>query len=260
MMRDQVALVVPGAAAPDEAVLDRARERRLPASRLRCPPRSAPRPGAPSARAAWPSDRCPARCRAGAWSPTTSRLQHGMHLRVAAPAGAHAAPRTRRRRCGIVGRWTRSSHGIAGRLRRAAAAASTGDRRDRGHAHLARGLAPRCSAPGSDRQRPSSRRPAATHDPDDHNCASRSAARSSAERLAFGGQLREQRGRLPELRVVAAGSPQSASSPDHVEQAHRVGITHRAAAIQREAVAGEVHHVDVAARWRCLLRRSSRLR
>ena len=73
-LRDQVALVVPGAAAPDEAVLDRARERAGLPLALGARRRSAPRPGGPAAASAWPADRCPARCTAGCSSPTVSRF------------------------------------------------------------------------------------------------------------------------------------------------------------------------------------------
>src|SRR5436190_2290188 len=68
----------------------------------------------------------------------------------------------------------------------------------------------------------------------------------SAERLAFGSELREQRRRLPELLVVVRIGGKALHRLDDVEKALLVGIVHRPAAEEREAVAGEVDHVDVA--------------
>src|SRR5690606_33624938 len=65
------------------------------------------------------------------------------------------------------------------------------------------------------------------------------------EGLAFGGELREQRGRLPELLVGARPGRDPLDGAHHVHQANPVGIEHRPAAEHREAVAGEVDHVDV---------------
>src|SRR4051812_40942744 len=71
-------------------------------------------------------------------------------------------------------------------------------------------------------------------------------APESVECLAFGGQLREQRRRLPELRVVARVLREPLHRLDDVEQAHLVGVEHRPAAEDREAVARDVGDVDVA--------------
>src|SRR5687767_15076123 len=76
--------------------------------------------------------------------------------------------------------------------------------------------------------------------------AMRPAVPGSAELLAFGGQLGQQRRRLPELGVVARVLREALHGGGHVVQADLAGVMHRAAAPDREAVAGEVDHVDVA--------------
>src|SRR5204863_10147805 len=68
----------------------------------------------------------------------------------------------------------------------------------------------------------------------------------SAERLAYGGEPGQQRRRLPELLVVARIGGEALHRPDDVEEPLLVGVVHRPAAEEREAVAGEVDHVDVA--------------
>src|SRR5581483_5924007 len=69
--------------------------------------------------------------------------------------------------------------------------------------------------------------------------------RSTVERLAFGREPREQRRRLPEFRVARIGRGEALHAADHPVQPDGVRVEHRPAAIQREPVAREIHHVDV---------------
>src|SRR6476659_5781523 len=62
----------------------------------------------------------------------------------------------------------------------------------------------------------------------------------SVERLAFGGELREQRCRLPESGVVVRIGGEALHRLGDVEQADRVGIVHWPAPVHRETVAGQV--------------------
>ena len=62
---------------------------------LRCPARSAPRPGAPSARSAWPWRRCRARCRAGCSRRPPRACSVACTLREPLLQVAHAACGTR---------------------------------------------------------------------------------------------------------------------------------------------------------------------
>src|SRR3954469_15461772 len=56
-------------------------------------------------------------------------------------------------------------------------------------------------------------------------------------------KLDEKRRRFPDLALIAFGK--TLDSLQHLLQPHRVRIEHRPAAVRREAVAGQVHHVDV---------------
>src|SRR5207244_2604066 len=66
---------------------------------------------------------------------------------------------------------------------------------------------------------------------------------SVIESPSFFGEFHEQRGGLP-LRTLIAFL-KSFNRGDHAREPYGVGIEHRPAAVWREAVAGEVHHVDV---------------
>src|SRR5258707_138403 len=68
----------------------------------------------------------------------------------------------------------------------------------------------------------------------------------SAELLAFGRQLRQQRGRLPEIGVVVGVLGEAVHGLDHVEQPDLTRVVHGAAAPDGEAIAGQVDHVDIA--------------
>ena len=75
---------------------------------------------------------------------------------------------------------------------------------------------------------------------------SRQKFKKSVECLAFGHQASQQRRGLPELGVVVRVLGKALHGFGHVEQAHGVGVVHGATAPEREAVAGDVDHVDVA--------------
>src|SRR5678815_3390197 len=66
---------------------------------------------------------------------------------------------------------------------------------------------------------------------------------SVIEPPSFLGEFDEQGRGLPLRALVAL--LEFLDGGQHAGQAHRVGVEHRPAAVRREAVAGEVHHVDV---------------
>src|SRR5712692_11280033 len=67
----------------------------------------------------------------------------------------------------------------------------------------------------------------------------------SMEGFPFGGQSGEQRRRLPEIRIAVRICGKTLHPAHHAIKPNRVGIEHRPAAEPREAIAGEVNHVDV---------------
>src|SRR5712692_4530560 len=67
----------------------------------------------------------------------------------------------------------------------------------------------------------------------------------SMEGFSFGGQFGEQRRRLPEVRIAVRICGKTLHPAHHAIKPNRVGIEHRPAAEPREAIAGEVNHVDV---------------
>src|SRR5258705_10369710 len=60
---------------------------------------------------------------------------------------------------------------------------------------------------------------------------------------SFLGEFHEQRGGLPDFAHVAL--LEFFNRSEHLRQAGGVGVEHRPAAVRREAVAGEVDHVDI---------------
>ena len=193
-LRDQVGLVVPRAAAPDEAVLDRAGERLgLPVAFGAGRDRHHVLVRHQRDRLA-ASNRCPPRCRAGSDSPTTSRFSARMHL------ARNAAARCACKACELVGIELRHRSPttpccarIAAGQRLAGGLLVDRQRRDRRHLQLARALAQRVDGHG---QQPAAR-PAATAS---FSRRLEHAAVSAAQvkRLAFGSEPGQQRRRLPE--------------------------------------------------------------
>ena len=68
----------------------------------------------------------------------------------------------------------------------------------------------------------------------------------SAEGLAFSHQAGQQRRRFPEIGVVHRVLRKTVHRLHHIEQAHLVGVVHRATTVDREAITHQVDHVDVA--------------
>ena len=198
MLRHQVALVVARAAAPDEAVLD---ARRRTAADCQSP--SVPGAIGTTSWCAISAIGCGLRVAAG---PGVEQAVLADHLALAArraPSGSSAAGsacRPSNSAAFAVGIVERGDRLEAHRARPAAAAAA------------ARRPPPACAGataswrdgmqPASSRRPPTASARTTTPQQREHACAWSVASAVQLKRLAFGRQLREQRRRLPERRVV----------------------------------------------------------